>query len=309
MNELEIKFTSLLNKSLQGPIDIDENLIEEFGELCKQAFKKQFTKARDNSFRLRMSNIGKDIRQLQLDKEHGEEPKDEEFKLLVCYGDLIEALVLTLLKASGVNIVGQDGATELKVNVSAKAEEELATTITGTYDAIYKSSIDNKNYVIDIKSASPWAFDNKFASYNTLKDKDSFGYLTQGYGYHFSNKGIKSDDFGGLFVVNKVNGSYKYLTIPEMEKDQAEANASDTITNAVHHFLTDKEIPECPGVKKETWYKKETGNKVIADGRGEPCQFCKRKHICHPELEYKKGNGKTYYNYVDKDKEVTYNNN
>jgi len=293
MNELEIKLRALLAKANKVPVNISDELIEEFGTLCKNILVKQFNTPREKEFRLRMSNIGKDLRQLHMDKLYGEDLKSPEFKLLVTYGDIIEAMITVLLKASGVDIVGESGKVELDI---------LGETIKGEYDHIYKDQLTGENYLIDIKSCSPHSFEHKFKDYESFKEEDSFGYRLQGWGYNAAKKDVDSSCFKGLFVVNKVSGEFKFL---EVEDERQEALKD--ITKVVDHFKNDRPLPPCPGVKEETWYGKKTGEKVIACGTGEPCQFCPRKDKCHPEAEYRLGEkGKTKKWFLDKDKEVTY---
>ena len=59
----------------------------------------------------------------------------------------------------------------------------------------------------DVKSASAWSYDNKFVDFYTLEKGDSFGYVPQLVGYAAAaNKKV-----GGWWVVNKNNGSFKYI--------------------------------------------------------------------------------------------------
>jgi hypothetical protein len=61
LNILLIKIQELLARSSKERVDIPDDIIEEFGEACKQAFKKQFTEERDKNFSIRMSSIGKPL--------------------------------------------------------------------------------------------------------------------------------------------------------------------------------------------------------------------------------------------------------
>ena len=297
MNELEIKLNTLLSKATKEPINIPDELIEEFGDSCKALLVKLFNEAREKDFRLRMSNIGKDLRQLHLDKLYGEAEVSPQAKLNFIFGDIIEALIMTLLKTAGVEFIGESG--EAKLNISG---EELK----GEYDAIYKDQITGDNYLIDIKSASPYSFDNKFKDYETLKDGDSFGYRLQGFGYDAAQKDTQSTCFKGWFVVNKVNGEFKFVEVPEDIYPVEWNEAIRDIAEVVEHFRDDKPLPPCPGVKKELWRGKETGEVILADGPKEPCRWCKRKDKCHPEGELRKSPGVKWYTYLDKDKEITY---
>ncbi len=72
-NELETTIHMALdNLSNGGELSISDEDIELAGEQFKEALKRQF-KARDDEFRLRMSNIGRPLCQLQ--KEKAKAPK------------------------------------------------------------------------------------------------------------------------------------------------------------------------------------------------------------------------------------------
>lgn len=262
---IELYIRSFLEQAQAGPLDIDEQLIEEFGENCKEALRKQFVEQYDDSWRLRMSNVGRPIRQLHLEKEYGPSKKPAEFKFVSTYGDLVECLMMFVLKASGVNVTSEQERVSLKVS---------DTDINGTYDL----TIDGE--VWDIKSASPYAFDNKFSSYDRLKESDDFGYLSQGYGY------AKAADtkFAGLILINKVNGSFKVLTTPDYEVTyNTEADEYyEKMVQTVKHFENDEPIPECQGVVEETFYQKPTGNYVLTGS----CMFCDYKEQCHKNCTY-----------------------
>ncbi len=51
------KVQTFLEKAGRQKVKISDDLIEEFGEACKSAIRKQFTDERGGKFRLRMSNI------------------------------------------------------------------------------------------------------------------------------------------------------------------------------------------------------------------------------------------------------------
>ena len=57
-----------LAEANKASVEISDELIEEFGNACKDAFRKQFTEKRQKEFKYRMSNIGKPLCQLQMEK-------------------------------------------------------------------------------------------------------------------------------------------------------------------------------------------------------------------------------------------------
>ena len=57
-----------IDKLNEGPLDISEDLIEEFGESIKDVIRSWSVPQQRDGFALRMSNIGKPMRQLWFDK-------------------------------------------------------------------------------------------------------------------------------------------------------------------------------------------------------------------------------------------------
>ena len=72
---------------------------------AKKALEKHFSEKDEEGFRLRMSNAGKPLCQLQMQaKNTEEEPKDYSFKMRMIIGDILEAVLITLIKASGIEV-------------------------------------------------------------------------------------------------------------------------------------------------------------------------------------------------------------
>ena len=94
MNRHQAALFSFLSKAVRGEAEMPPHVIEEFGELCKKALEKQFSK-REEGFRLRMSNIGKPLCQLQMEAMgvEGDLP-DYDFKMRMIIGDVLEAVVI-----------------------------------------------------------------------------------------------------------------------------------------------------------------------------------------------------------------------
>ena len=115
-----------LAEANKASVEISDELIEEFGNACKDAFRKQFTEKRQKEFKYRMSNIGKPLCQLQMEKMGAKaETPAYNSKMRFILGDLIEALAVAILKSSGIKI---DSMQE-KVTHAFKKD-----AINGTYD-------------------------------------------------------------------------------------------------------------------------------------------------------------------------------
>ncbi len=67
MNTILLKVQKYLDSISKQPAKLDEKLVEEFGEACKNALLKQFQEERNNKFELRMSNVGRPLCQLQME--------------------------------------------------------------------------------------------------------------------------------------------------------------------------------------------------------------------------------------------------
>ncbi len=98
MNTILLKVQQYLDSVSKKPSKLDEKLVEEFGEACKNALLKQFQEERNSKFELRMSNVGRPLCQLQMEaKGIKGEGQPYNNKMRNTFGDLIEALAEILL--------------------------------------------------------------------------------------------------------------------------------------------------------------------------------------------------------------------
>ena len=249
-----------LAEANKASVEVSDELIEEFGNACKGAFKKQFTEKRKKDFSYRMSNIGKPLCQLQMEKNGAEsDPLPYNFKMRNLFGDLIEASAITIMKASGIEVK------DVQKKVKLKTEKE---EISGTMDI----KIGGK--IWDIKSASPWSFTNKFGDnggFDSVAKDDSFGYVSQGYMYGEADK----SDFAGWIVVNKSTGEW-CVTEPPKQNQDYKTNAITTAKNNINALHKNVPFKRCFDDVEEYFYKKPTGNRVL----GFTCSFCPYKRAC-----------------------------
>ena len=89
-NQILENVQSFLKMATEDSVAVSDKLIDEFGEMCKDAFRKQFTDKRDKTFKARMSNIGKPLCQLQMEKSNAK-PEGQPYnnKMRNTFGDLI----------------------------------------------------------------------------------------------------------------------------------------------------------------------------------------------------------------------------
>ena len=259
-NQILENVQSFLKMATDDSVAVSDKLIDEFGEMCKDAFRKQFTNKREKSFRARMSNIGKPLCQLQMEKSNAE-PEGQPYnnKMRNTFGDLIEALAVTIIKASGIKV----DSTQKSVSYNMDKSK-----IDGTYD------IEIGNSIYDIKSASPYAFEHKFGDeggFNSIVEDDSFGYLSQGYLYSES----ENKKFGGWIVINKSTGEW-LVTEPPTEDEKYKNIAINLSKENLHALDEGKPFRRCFSDIEETFRKIPTGNRVL----GIVCSFCPYKFPC-----------------------------
>tara|TARA_R100001126_G_C4854459_1_gene163770 strand:- start:521 stop:1237 length:717 start_codon:yes stop_codon:yes gene_type:complete len=187
-------------------------------------------------------------------------------KLRFIFGDMIEAITMLLLKASGTTVDSE----QKKVSRKSKYFED---GLSGTYDV----EIDGKIY--DIKSASDWAFKNKFSmGFDAVVEKDVFGYKSQGYLY----ADTENKKFGGWIVVNKSTGEM-CLVSPPMDDTKHKKEALKVADDNIKALMENKPFERCFDDVEEKYRSKLTGNRVLDS----VCGFCSFKQECWGDkIEY-----------------------
>ena len=255
-----------LQRVASGDItEISDELVEEFGELCKGALKRRYQDGRkDREFRLRMSNIGRPLGQLQREKNGvSREGNSYAVPFRNLFGDLIEAAAIVTMKAAGVNVQSQNEAVELDIG---------GMNLKGTYD------IEIDSGIYDIKSASPYAFTKKFTGFMAVNEEDTFGYVSQGYMYSEASQ----KPFMGWIVINKAPGEWTVVNTPaadERYRAKVIADAEETI------YIMNNDVTPwscCCEPEDELFRKKATGNKKL----GFSGSYCAYKHSCYPGIRY-----------------------
>ena len=217
------KVRVFLEAASKDAVKVSDDLIDQFGEACKESFRKQFTDQRNKEFGLRASNIGRPLCQLQMEKKgiKGEgQPYNAKMRNL--FGDIIEQIAVIVMKAAGINI---------------QSEQKK------------------------IKSASPWSFTNKYGDnggFSTVATDDVFGYTTQGYVYAEG----ADKPFGGWIVINKSTGEWA-LTETPLADDEYKANALKVAKDNVVALQSNKEFERCYEDEEEYFRKQKTGNRVL----------------------------------------------
>lgn len=256
--------------------EVDENKKEELIQECLQDIEHNLREfldvvREDEDFRLRMSNVGVKGRKLWYDK-HGDSEKEElPAKLLLTFlqGHLLEAILLLMAELSGHK-------------VSHKQHEVVIQGIVGHMDAVIDGCL------IDVKSAAPYSFVEKFVKGGILNNNDPFGYSLQADGYAYA-LGLEKR---GWLAINKATGELNLLI-----NDSFINNAEDEISNKKKMLDSDSPPDKCYSDKPEG----KAGNKIL----GSECSYCNHKVHCWENLRaFKYSNGIKYFTNVEKEPKV-----
>lgn len=231
---------------------------------------------RNKDFTLRMSNIGKPIRQLWYEKRDpdGRGSVNGPTQIKFLYGHVLEEIVLMLVRMA-------------KYKVTDEQKEVEVDGILGHMDCKIEGE------VVDIKSASNFAF-KKFEQGRLAQD-DPFGYLGQLAGY----EAAEGTDNGGFLVINKESGELCMHRPEDLDKP----NINTKINNTISALNVDTPPELCynpiPDGKK--------GNLKLPKG----CSWCKYKFECHKDSNNGKGlrvfkyaNSLSYLTHVESEPKV-----
>jgi len=254
----ELAIHLFLQKVMLGKSSIDDSILDTVAADIKDALSRQLSGDK-KEFRLRMSNLGRKRCQLWFEKNDPESklPNSPFFIINMMLGDIVEAVFKGLLRASKVEF--EDSK---KVVLKTKNRD-----IEGSYDLVLNGKVD------DVKSTSPWAYENKFVDFETLSSKDSFGYVSQLVGYAKA-RGVP---VGGWWVVNKANGNFKYISASNVDVDTEMQKIEDTIS----YIDNDEPFERCYEPIEETYYGKPSGNLKL----GIECSLCNYREKCWDNLQ------------------------
>tara|TARA_E500000318_G_scaffold55669_2_gene51690 strand:- start:246 stop:1106 length:861 start_codon:yes stop_codon:yes gene_type:complete len=255
----EIALHQYLEDATNGKSSMSAKTIAGIKKDIGEALNRQFGKrTKRRKFQLRMSNIGRPSCQLWFEKNQPEksDPLPTTFVMNMMLGDIVEAVFKGLMKEAKIKFEDSD---KVYLNV---ADEKVS----GTYDLVLNDAVD------DIKSASDWSYRNKFESFDTLSSDDAFGYVGQLAGYAKA-LGKKA---GGWWVVNKANGSFKYVPAENIDVDNEVKKLEENVK-----VVKSNVFKRCYESEEETFRGKPTGNRVLS----KTCSFCRYKHSCWENLQ------------------------
>ena len=194
----EMVIHQYLDKASSGETTISTSTVNQICKDVRNAVVRQFGGGnKREGFAFRMSNVGRPSCQLWFEKNKPQKalPKPTTFVMNMMLGDIVEAVFKGILKEAGVTY---EDSKRVELDLGDDTQQGI---VTGEYDLVIDDAVD------DVKSASDWSYRNKFESFDTLKQGDAFGYVSQLAGYAKA-AGKKA---GGWWVVNKQDGNFKYV--------------------------------------------------------------------------------------------------
>ena len=255
----EIALHQYLDDATNGKSSMSAKTIAGIKKDIGEALNRQFGKrTKRRKFQLRMSNVGRPTCQLWFEKNQPEKshPLPTTFVMNMMLGDIVEAVFKGLMREAKVKF---DDSDKVFLNIGNQK-------VSGTYDLVLNDAVD------DIKSASDWSYRNKFDSFDTVSADDAFGYVGQLAGYAKA-VGKKA---GGWWVVNKANGSFKYVPADNIDVDKEVAKLEENVKK-----VESNKFERCYDSEEETFRGKPTGNRVLS----KTCSFCRYKHACWETLQ------------------------
>jgi len=265
-----------IGKVLQGKSDfctaLSAKAFEEINGICVNRFS---TEPKERNY-LSMSGVGQECQRklwYRVNPDGTPEPPSPALSLLFFYGDMIEELVLMLAKQAGHTVTGEQG-------------EASIGGVKGHMDCI----IDGM--VVDVKSASPYAFKSKFHN-NGLREDDPFGYISQLSSYVYASRNnpeVTEKTKGAFLVVNKVSGEICLDVYDFTEELKTKEKEIEDVKYMVAQPTPPDPLPTVPHGK--------SGNMALGFG----CSMCDRKFKCFPNTRvFKSYKGPVYLAEVKKE--------
>jgi hypothetical protein len=241
---------------IEGNGGWDEVVSTYFRESIGDVVDTRLTAQERENGTLRMSNLGTPCtRKLwyTVNTPDDAEALPSHTRLKFLYGDILESLLLSLAKAAGHDVRGEQ-------------DELHISGIKGHRDAV----IDG--ITIDVKSASGYGF-QKFKNGN-LRQDDPFGYISQLSSYVYA--GHQADptvheSLGAFLVVDKQGGHLCLDMYDLKEEVKNKEKEVETLRKCVSGTIPARDFDSVPDGG--------SGNKKL----GTVCSYCAFKHTCWPE--------------------------
>ena len=254
---------------IEGKGGWDKTITDYLAKNISQIAESRFKEPQKPRGYLSLSSVGSPCKRktwYRINKTEEAAPLKPQLLGLFFYGNLLEVLILSLAKAAGHDVQGEQD--RLSVN-----------GIKGHRDAV----IDG--VTIDVKSTSRYGM-KKFKS-NSLRDDDPYGYISQLSSYVYAGKNdplVKDKDRGAFLVVQK-DSFELHLDMYDFSKELVTKEKEiDEVKNIVSGKLPDERlapVPQSEGSK----------NTKLCFA----CTSCEYRKICWPEVRtFKYSYGKEY---------------
>lgn len=253
--------------------EVNEENLEAFAQTVKDITRKRLLEREKNGPTIRFSNLGKPDRVHWYEaKGYPQEKMNSKTYMKFMYGDIIEAMLIFLVKESG-HVV---------------EDEQLEVSVDGVLGHI-DCRIDG--VVCDVKSAAPYSF-TKFVKGDIYDDVFSKVYIDQLCGY----SSVLTPGTPPFFLAfDKVDGSMCTLSVPN--SIAVDHKPEDRIAELKEVVASDVIPPRC--------YEDEpdgaSGNRKLSLG----CSYCNHKFRCWEGLRAFAYSGKPrYLTHVEKEPNV-----
>lgn len=246
-----------IEQTLMGLGGWDKAISLFFGSQLADVAYQRFSKPQEPRKYLSLSSVGTPCKRklwYKVNTPEIGEPLSPEAIGTFFYGDMLEALVIALAKASGHKVEGEQDRLDVH-------------GVKGHRDCI----IDG--VTVDVKSASKYSF-QKFASGN-LREDDPFGYISQLSSYVYAGKEDPR-------VVDKTTGAFLVVQKDRFKLCLDKYDFSQELDYKEKEILAAKELVagDIPEERLEPVPQSKTSpNKML----GVSCSYCEFKKTCWPE--------------------------
>lgn len=254
---------------IEGKGGWDKTITDYLAKNISQIAESRFKEPQKPRGYLSLSSVGSPCKRktwYRINKTEEAAPLKPQLLGLFFYGDLLEALVLSLAKAAGHDVQGEQD----RLSVHG---------IKGHRDAV----IDG--ITIDVKSTSRYGM-NKFKT-NSLRNDDPYGYISQLSSYVYAGKDdpLVTDKSLGAFLVVQKDSFELHLDMYDFSKElTTKEKEIEEVKNIVSGKLPDQRLKPVPqsGASENTKL-------------SYACSSCEYRKICWPEARvFKYSHGKEY---------------
>ena len=246
-----------MNEVIKGNGGWSGTISSIMGNNIAMTANQRFSKPQEPRSYLSLSSIGTPCKRklwYKINQPTSADPLPANSLLKFFFGDMIEELVLAIVKAAGHEVKGEQDRLDVH-------------GIKGHRDCV----IDG--ITVDVKSASPFAF-KKFKDGN-LREDDPFGYISQLSSYVYAGQDdplVTNKTHGAFLVIDKVNGHIcldMYDFTEELKTKEEEMLAAMEL---VKGEIPEDRIPPVPQSKTSPNTKLDVS-----------CSYCEFNKVCWPE--------------------------